>query len=111
MNVAMKAPPTSGIENGPFLLDQCEGERLLAGLRRAVTDLVAPDGRTEQALLDHHQYPVHGFAWQATYVEALRRILRCARALAEAGRLTRTEEAIRSSRARPKSKPRSSHGV
>lgn len=100
MNVAtMTARTTRDVEDGPALLGLCEdglflGERLLAELRRAVTGLVAPGGRTEQTLLDLHQYALHGLAWQATYVEGLRRILNWARALAEEGRLTPTEEAI-----------------
>ena len=69
-------------------------ERLLATLRRAIGERVAGGGKPEPVLLDTHQYALHGFAWQATYVEALRRTLHWARGLREAGRLTPIEAAI-----------------
>ncbi len=70
-------------------------ERLLASVRRAISAIVANDGEKKQpALLDTHQYALHGFAWQATYVEALRQTLYWARGLRAAGRLTSLEAAI-----------------
>ena len=81
------------------LLDDCEAglvmaERLLAASRHAVGTLVQTAGRLDPALLDTHQYALHGFAWQATYVEALRRLLQWAQRLAEAGRLSPVEAAM-----------------
>ena len=81
------------------LLALCEdglllAERLLAGLRQSVGDQVLSAGRLDPALLDRNQYALHGFAWQATYVEALRRTLHWARGLGDDGRLTAVEAAI-----------------
>ena len=47
--------------------------------------LVAPGGKLQPALLDANQYALHGFAWQATYVEALRQTLHWAQALQRRG--------------------------
>ncbi|SHK07087.1 (2S)-methylsuccinyl-CoA dehydrogenase [Roseomonas rosea] len=69
-------------------------ERLLEEGRRAVETLVAPTGRPDAALMDRHQFALHGLAWQVAYVEALRQTLRWARRLAETGALRRTEAAI-----------------
>ena len=69
-------------------------ERLLEEGRRAVATLVAPTGRPDAALMDRHQFALHGLAWQVAYVEALRQTLRWARRLAETGALRRTEAAI-----------------
>jgi (2S)-methylsuccinyl-CoA dehydrogenase len=60
-------------------------ERLFEEGRRAVAAMVAPDGRVDAALLDRHQFAVHGLAWQAAYVEALRQTLRWAKGLSERG--------------------------
>ena len=65
-------------------------ERLLAAVRQSLTGLVQPGGRLSPALLDEHQFALHGFAWQSTYVEALRRSLAWARVLDE-GRFTELE--------------------
>jgi (2S)-methylsuccinyl-CoA dehydrogenase len=69
-------------------------ERLLEEGRRAVATLVAPTGKPDAALMDRHQFALHGLAWQVAYVEALRQTLRWARRLAETGALRRTEAAI-----------------
>jgi (2S)-methylsuccinyl-CoA dehydrogenase len=81
------------------LLGACEAgllaaERLHAAARHRVADRVTADGRLQPALLDAHQFALHGFAWQATYVEALRRSLHWARALDAEGRLTPVEAAM-----------------
>ncbi|WP_426956098.1 acyl-CoA dehydrogenase family protein [Muricoccus radiodurans] len=83
----------------PDLLPLCgaglsAAERLLDAGRRAVAALVAPNGKAEPALLDAHQFAVHGFAWQATYVEALRQTLRWATTLEGEGALAAAERAI-----------------
>ena len=69
-------------------------DRLLANGRRAVTALVSSDGTIRADLLEMHQSAAHGFAWQATYVEALRRLLAWARGLHEAGSFTPVEAAM-----------------
>ncbi|WP_458097180.1 acyl-CoA dehydrogenase family protein [Roseomonas sp. WA12] len=69
-------------------------ERLFEAGRRAVAAMVAPDGRPDPALLDRHQFAVHGLAWQAAYLEALRQTLRWARGLSDAGTLGSAERAM-----------------
>ena len=81
------------------LLTLCErglalAEQLLAHARRAVASLLLRDGRIDPALMDTHQLAAHGFAWQATYVEALRRTLVWARDLHNANALTVVEAAM-----------------
>ena len=81
------------------LLDACAAglalaERLLGASRLAVAGQVLAGGKPKPALLDTHQYALHGFAWQATYVEALRQTLRWAQALEGAGRFAPLEAAI-----------------
>ena len=94
MNEMSRLPPDT-----QTLLALCEdgltsAERLLAALRQSVGSLVLSGGRTSPALVDRHQYALHGFAWQATYVEALRRTLLWASSLRDEGRLTEIEAAI-----------------
>jgi (2S)-methylsuccinyl-CoA dehydrogenase len=43
--------------------------------RRAVAARVAPAGTVDAARLDREQFAAHGYAWTATYVEALRQLL------------------------------------
>ena len=81
------------------VLDLCgraldAAERLFAESRLSVARLVTRDGRPVPALLDQHQFAVHGFAWQATYCEALRQFLLWGRALRDEGRLTPIEAAM-----------------
>ncbi len=61
------------------LLDTCAGalaaaETLLDAARSGVAAAVLREGRVDAALLDREQFAVHGFAWMATYVEALRQM-------------------------------------
>ena len=69
-------------------------ERLLATLRQTVGERVEAGGKLQPGLLDAHQFALHGFAWQATYVEALRRTLRWAEDLRDEGRLSPIETAM-----------------
>jgi len=85
--------------DGAGLLGLCEAglslaERLLGTLRLAVAGQVSDGEKPQPALMDVHQYALHGFAWQATYVEALRCMLHWARTLDGAGRLTPLELAM-----------------
>ena len=48
---------------------------------------VAPSGATDGSLLDKEQIAAHGFAWMATYVEALRQLREWASRLAADGEL------------------------
>jgi len=92
----MSAVPTP---DTPAVFDRCEAglslaERLLAAMRQSVARQVASVGKLQPALLETHQFALHGFAWQATYVEALRRLLHWAQDLRQAGRLTVLETAM-----------------
>jgi len=50
-------------------------EQVLNTVRRTVGERVAPGGRIDAAALEVEQTAAHGFAWLATYVEALRQML------------------------------------
>ncbi|MBN4016479.1 acyl-CoA dehydrogenase family protein [Rhodospirillaceae bacterium AH-315-P19] len=69
-------------------------DRLVESAKAAVTALVVKDGRTNGALLDRHQFAAHGFAWFATYVEALRQLLGWAERLEEEGKFSEGEALI-----------------
>ena len=49
-------------------------DAFLRAARRHLHRRIAPDGRIDPALLDREQTAAHGFAWMATYVEALRQL-------------------------------------
>src|SRR5579862_1418470 len=86
-------PPS---EAGPHeLLDATRralaaAETVLRSARDRVSALVAPDA----ALIDREQIAVHGFAWMATYVAALRQLREWALRLDAAGELGMTEALI-----------------
>ncbi|MHA7064118.1 acyl-CoA dehydrogenase family protein [Azospirillum argentinense] len=97
----MSSTPTS---NGPLPLSDLLPEllsttaaaldavaRLAEAAERGVAALVAPDGRVDAAALDRHQVAAHGFAWVATYAEALRQMQGWAERLDRAGRLGELE--------------------
>ena len=65
-----------------------------AAARRSVAALVAPQGRVDAALLEREQLAGHGLAWIATYVAALRQLLRWAERLDAAGKLGELEALI-----------------
>jgi (2S)-methylsuccinyl-CoA dehydrogenase len=69
-------------------------EALLARATDAVRAQVAPDGAMDPDLLEREQHAVHGLAWLATYVEALRQIHDWALRLQEQGRLGELERLI-----------------
>ncbi|WP_431859141.1 acyl-CoA dehydrogenase family protein [Azospirillum sp.] len=69
-------------------------EALAAEGRRTLRALVAPAGRPSAEDLETHQFALHGLAWQATYVEALRQLLGWAGRLEEQGALGDVEAAI-----------------
>ncbi|MGE5269302.1 MAG: acyl-CoA dehydrogenase family protein [Thiohalocapsa sp.] len=49
-------------------------EAVLRTARVKLLALVAPEGAVDASLVDREQIAVHGFAWMATYVEALRQV-------------------------------------
>ncbi|MEF2549210.1 acyl-CoA dehydrogenase family protein [Aurantimonas sp. E1-2-R+4] len=69
-------------------------DRLVGILRQAVLAAVAPDGVIDKDRIDRHQSIVHGFAWCATYAQALVQLREWAGRLDEADRLGATERAI-----------------
>lgn len=62
--------------------------------RQAVGALLVHEGALDQRLLERHQFAAHGFAWLATYVEALRQMLAWAVALRASGDLGELEQLI-----------------
>jgi (2S)-methylsuccinyl-CoA dehydrogenase len=80
----------------PDLLPTCNGalraaEKYRGAVRYAVAGFVAPLGPAEPALLEREQVAAHGYAWLATYVTALREMLRWAQWLEAEGRLGELE--------------------
>jgi (2S)-methylsuccinyl-CoA dehydrogenase len=66
-------------------------QALLAAAKRQLLAAVAPGGNIDPALLEARQFAVHGYAWMATYVEALRQMRLWAQGLETAGRLRELE--------------------
>src|SRR5690242_18563089 len=66
-------------------------ETLLDAAKRATERLVEPGGKVDAARLDRDQFAAHGFAWMATYVEALRQIRLWAERLDRDGALREAE--------------------
>src|SRR5258708_38016168 len=58
---------------------------LLRVAHARVFDRIAPDGAIDPARLDTEQLAVPGFAWMATYVEALRQLRAWAARLDQSG--------------------------
>ena len=69
-------------------------DALLAVARERLAAKGKGDGRVSGTLVEQHQYGVHGFAWLATYVEALRQMQDWAQRLSSEGALGETERLI-----------------
>jgi len=67
---------------------------LLQHAHRAISALVAPDGKVDTVLLNRHQLAAHGFAWYSTYACALAQMLEWATRLQAAGNFRPLETAI-----------------
>jgi (2S)-methylsuccinyl-CoA dehydrogenase len=83
----------------PHLLGRCEdavlaAEGLLVDAKTRLRDTLGENGRVSAAALDREQRAAHALAWFATYVEALRQMLRWARDLEHDKRLGKTERLI-----------------
>jgi (2S)-methylsuccinyl-CoA dehydrogenase len=83
----------------PDLTETCRvalapAERLVDEARMGLARDLAPGGRVDAAALDQAQYAAHGFAWYATYAEALRQALAWAERLEAADRLGEREALI-----------------
>ncbi len=83
----------------PDLLSRC-GDALKAAefykakARQATAELVSTDGKISPALINREQFAVHGFAWLATYVEALRETLGWAERLNSDGEFGELEQLL-----------------
>lgn len=69
-------------------------DTLLEKAKAHVTALVSVDGKIAVPLVEQNQNITHGFAWIATYVEALREMLGWAKALEAEGRYGELEALI-----------------
>jgi (2S)-methylsuccinyl-CoA dehydrogenase len=83
----------------PHLVSHCEdavlaAEGFLVDAKAQIAALVTEDGRVSAAALDREQRAAHGFAWYATYVEALRQMARWARELEREKKLGELERLI-----------------
>jgi (2S)-methylsuccinyl-CoA dehydrogenase len=86
---AQVAAPAAGIELTGGCINAAGA--LLARAVDAVRAQVAPNGTLDPGLLEREQHAVHGLAWLATYVEALRQIHGWALRLHEQSRLGELE--------------------
>ena len=66
-------------------------QALLAAAKRRIAAEIAPRGTIDASRLEARQFAVHGYAWMATYVEALRQMHRWAEHLSTAGKLRELE--------------------
>jgi (2S)-methylsuccinyl-CoA dehydrogenase len=90
--MAMSVPEAAGSRSiGQTSECLAAADRLLTRAVDAVRAHVAPRGTMEPALLEREQHAVHGLAWLATYVEALRQMHCWALRLDELGRLRELE--------------------
>ncbi|HEX7006134.1 MAG TPA: acyl-CoA dehydrogenase family protein [Alphaproteobacteria bacterium] len=95
----MSEPATKRTASSPLLpglLPLCRqaldaADRLAAAARASVGRLVLRGGRVDPAALERDQVAAHGYAWLATYVEALRQALAWAERLDAAGALGELE--------------------
>ncbi len=67
---------------------------VLSRAKAAVAGLVSEDGRVSGQLIEAHQTAAHGFAWLATYAQALRQMQNWAMRLEEAGKFGEVEQLI-----------------
>jgi (2S)-methylsuccinyl-CoA dehydrogenase len=84
------------IDNLLALCDDALGtlDTVLVKAKTHVRELVSVDGKVSVPLVEQNQNITHGFAWIATYVEALREMLSWAKALQSEGRFGDLEALI-----------------
>jgi (2S)-methylsuccinyl-CoA dehydrogenase len=94
--MAMSGPEAADPAPPSELTGSCiaAAEALLARATDAVRAQLAPDGAMDPDLLEREQHAVHGLAWLATYVEALRQIHRWALRLHDQGGFEQLERLI-----------------
>ncbi len=83
----------------PHLFARCEesllaAEGLLANAKATLRQNLGSNGRVDSAKLHREQRAAHGLSWFATYVEALRQMLRWGRMLERERRLGQIEQLI-----------------
>jgi (2S)-methylsuccinyl-CoA dehydrogenase len=83
----------------PNLTPLCDGaldalDPLYAATQDAVKSTVCPDGKLDADLVEQHQFAAHGFAWFATYVNALRQMRAWAGRLQQQDKFGRLEQLI-----------------
>ena len=69
-------------------------EAVLKAATASLREMVVVDGRVSSRAVEAHQGAVHGLAWLATYVEALRQMQGWATRLSEEGRFGEVERLI-----------------
>jgi len=69
-------------------------DALFAKAKASVFAKAAKDGKVSAALIEREQFAVHGLAWLATYVEALRQLAAYAARMTEEGRFGEFEALI-----------------
>ena len=69
-------------------------QHLMVEVRKGVSSMVIHGGRLDAALVDEHQFAVHGYAWLATYVAGLQQMLVWAERLEENGQLSEMESLL-----------------
>jgi (2S)-methylsuccinyl-CoA dehydrogenase len=69
-------------------------DNILAMAKTKVRALVSENGRIDATLVEEHQTAAHGFAWLATYADALRQMQKWAEKLAADGKFGETEQLI-----------------
>jgi len=91
---AIRRPGTASdlLKNGADAIGAVEA--LLAEAAAGQRARFAPGGRLSLAQLDREQHAVHGLAWLATYVEALRQLLAHGARLADGAGLGPTDELL-----------------
>ncbi len=67
---------------------------VLSRAKAAVAGLVSEDGRVSGQLIEAHQTAAHGFAWLATYAQALRQMQNWAMRLEETSKFGEVEQLI-----------------
>ncbi|TXH34353.1 MAG: acyl-CoA dehydrogenase [Rhodospirillaceae bacterium] len=93
----MKAAAPAAVMDG--LLSACRAgltaaETMLDAARSSLIAAVTSGGKVDARAFDAAQFAAHGFAWMATYVEALRQMLDWAERLQASDRLRETEQLI-----------------
>jgi (2S)-methylsuccinyl-CoA dehydrogenase len=93
MTTSTEMPGGTLLPDSAAALAAAEG-LLATGRTAARAKASGPDGRIDNARLERHQLALHGFAWLATYVEALRQMRRWAEDLAARGAFGEIERLI-----------------